>query len=121
MVIDDDEDMRHLLAEILRPFEFTVIPAETSEEGLNIALSHPPDVVLCDVMLPDAMGFETAQALNQHPVTSHVPVVLMTGYAYMRKHAGPGHSEVLLKPFQINDVITAIEDAMRKAPARVAA
>ena len=85
LVIDDDAKMRELVAQILEAFGFKVITAGTSQEGLNIAFSYPPSVVVCDVVLPDALGYETAQALRQHPATSGVPVVLMTGHPSMLK------------------------------------
>ena len=119
LVIDDDDQMRELVANILDTFGFTVIPAATSDEGLKAAARHVPDLVLCDVILPDALGFDTVKALNQLPATSHVPCVLMTGYPYMRQFGvangvGP-EFKLLLKPFSMSQIVDVVTHALRSA------
>jgi len=123
LVIDDDEKMRELVADILDAFGFRVISAATSEEGLAIAIMQIPDLVLCDVILPDALGFDTVKALNAHPATSSVPCVLMTGYPYMKQYganeaAANGATQefkLLLKPFSMNDIVDTVTQALRSA------
>src|ERR1043166_505743 len=92
LVIDDDDKLREFVSTTLESVGFKTLSAETSEKGLALAVMSPPDLGLCDIILPDALGFETAKALNQHPATSDIPVVLMTGYPYMRAQ-GAGRSE----------------------------
>ena len=115
LVIDDDEKVRELVADILEAFDFKVISAESSEEGLTLALEHKPDVVLCDVILPDALGFETVKVLHQHPATRSLPVVLMTGYPYMRHYRVDSSVKLLLKPFTMQSVVEAVKGAMSAA------
>jgi len=112
LVIDDDEKVRELVADILEAFDFKVIPAESSEEGLTQALEHKPDVILCDVILPDALGFETAKVLNQHPATGAIPVVLMTGFPYMRHYRLDPSVKLLMKPFSMQSVVAAVKEAL---------
>lgn len=124
LVIDDDEKMRELVADILDAFGFKVISAATSEEGLTIALMQVPDLVLCDVILPDAVGFDTMKALNEHPATSRVPVVMMTGYPYMKQFGGQQDGgkpdfKLLLKPFSMNDIVDTVTHALRSANVEV--
>lgn len=116
LVIDDDEKTRELVTDILEAFDFKVIPAENSEEGLTLALIDRPDVVLCDVMLPDSLGFETAKALSQHPSTSTVPIVLMTGYPYMQQFGSNPRWKLLLKPFSMSTMVEAINEALDSVP-----
>ena len=112
LVIDDDEKVRELVADILEAFDFKVIPAENSEEGLTYALEHKPDVILCDVILPDALGFETAKVLSQHPETAPIPVVLMTGFPYMRHYRLDQSVKLLMKPFSMQSVVAAVKEAL---------
>ena len=119
LVIDDDDKMRELVANILDTFGFTVIAAATSEEGLKTAALQVPDLILCDVILPDALGFDTVTALSELPATSHVPCVLMTGYPYMRQFNGGENSgsdyKLLLKPFSMNQIVDVVTQALRSA------
>ena len=64
LVIEDEDMMRAVVEEALYATGFNVITAGTLSDGLEIALAHPPDMVLCDVILPDGLGFETAHTLN---------------------------------------------------------
>jgi DNA-binding response OmpR family regulator len=115
LVIDDDEKMREIIASILDTFGFKVIPAATSDEGLRLAAMQVPDMILCDVILPDALGFDTVKALNQLPATSHVPCVLMTGYPYMRQVGAGPDFKLLLKPFSMNEIVDVVTRALRSA------
>ena len=120
LVVDDDEKVRELVADILEAFDFKVLPAESSEEALTYALEHKPDIILCDVILPDALGFETAKVLSQHPETAKIPVVMMTGFPYMRHYRMDPSIKLLLKPFSMQSVVAVIKEAlgvMEKVPA----
>lgn len=116
LVIDDDVKTRELVADVLEAFDFKVIPAENSKEGLTLALIDRPDVILCDIMLPDSLGFDTAKALNRHPSTATVPIVLMTGYPYMRRFESNPNWKLLLKPFSMSTVVEAVKEALNSAP-----
>lgn len=115
LVIDDDEKIRELITDILSAFEFRVIPAGTSEAGLETAREEHPDLVLCDVILPDAVGFDTARALKCDPRTSDVPVVFMTGFPYMTQFDAEGKSPVLLKPFSMAGIVEVVREALSKS------
>ena len=115
LVIDDDERLRDFVAAALEAVGFKTVAAETAEEGMSLAVLNPPDLVLCDVILPDALGFETARALNDHPATSSVPVVLMTGYPYMRTHGSGGQWRLLSKPFAMSSMLDTVAKALRTA------
>lgn len=112
MVVDDDEKVRELVADILEAFDFKVLPAESSEEALTYALQHKPDIILCDVILPDALGFETAKVLHQHPETAKIPVIMMTGFPYMRHYRLDPSIQLLLKPFSMQSIIAAVKESL---------
>lgn len=120
LVIDDDDKLREFVADTLEAAGFKTVAAETSEQGLALAVTDPPDLVLCDVILPDALGFETAKALNRHPVTRSIPVVLMTGYSYMRPNGPGAHWRLLSKPFSMNSMVQTVANALRTAACNAA-
>jgi DNA-binding response OmpR family regulator len=112
LIIDDDAKMRDLVADILRMYKFEPIVAATAEEGLQAAVVHRPDLVLCDVILPDSDGIETAKALKVSPTTSNIPVVLMTGYPYMQRY-NTGQWKLLLKPFSLKELLDTIRATLK--------
>lgn len=105
--------MRALVSATLSRFGFTVIVAPTSEDGLALAIAHPPTVVLCDVVLPDALGFDTVQCLKEHPATAHVPSVLFTGCPEMLNYALGENIKVLKKPFSTQEIIQMLTEAIQ--------
>ena len=117
LVIDDDPKMRELISEILEPFGFNVVQAESSEEGLTLAHIAAPDAVLCDLMLPDSLGFETAKALNQYPTTQNVPIIFITGFPYMEEYAINPNWKLLLKPFSMSTLVNTVKEAIASVPA----
>lgn len=115
LIIDDDERLRSFVTSALEAVGFKTCCAQTAQEGLSLAFMNPPDLVLCDVILPDALGFETARALNDHPATSNVPVVLMTGYPYMRNQGSASQWRLLSKPFSMNSMLHTVARVLRTA------
>jgi CheY-like chemotaxis protein len=91
--------------------------AETSEAGVAAAREERPDVVLCDVILPDAVGFDTVRALKDHPTTKDTPVVLMTGFPYMKQYNEKCSNLVLLKPFSMACIVETVREVLVKASA----
>ncbi len=115
LIIDDDEKLRAFVTSALEAVGFKTCCAQNAAEGLSLAFMNPPDLVLCDVILPDALGFETARALNDHPATSNIPVVLMTGYPYMRGNGASSQWRLLSKPFSMNSMLHTVAGALRSA------
>ena len=118
LVIDDEKNLCEMLEETLYASGFSVISAGTLKAGLEIALAQPPDLVLCDVMMPDGIGFDTARALNNHPVTRHVPVVMMTGNPDAQDHADAAARKLLLKPFALPSLMETVQQTVRSDLAR---
>jgi DNA-binding response OmpR family regulator len=96
LVVEDDPAMRLLITYNLEAAGFRVVGATTGQEGLQLAASESPDVVLLDVMLPDLGGFEVAERLR------HLPIVFMSARAAESdiergRHAGA--IDYVTKPF----------------------
>ncbi|MDA1122079.1 MAG: response regulator [Bacteroidetes bacterium] len=77
LVIEDDYDLRRFVTNSLNS-NYEVIEAENGEAGLNIAIEHLPDLIICDVMLPKMDGFEVTSILKEDFRTLHIPVIILT-------------------------------------------
>ena len=108
-IIDDDQVLSEAISETLGSLGYRVMCSENSEEGINLARKNRPNLILCDVVLPDAAGFDTVAALRSHPATSRVPVVLMTGFPYVSKYEGEGKCLLLLKPFSLEMLVDVVK------------
>jgi CheY-like chemotaxis protein len=112
LIIDDDESIRGLITDILEPFGFNVRAAATAEEGVQSAHEYPPDIILCDMILPDALGSEAVVKLRQDPILQNVPIIIVTGYPYLQKHAQHLNCTLLTKPFSMNDIVEKAREAV---------
>jgi len=79
LVVDDSATDRFFLTEMLETAGYRVIGAESGEECLTKVSANPPDLVLCDVVMPGLTGFQVTRTLTKNPATAHIPVVLCTG------------------------------------------
>ena len=79
LAIDDDPAARELVANALRPEGFDVVSAATGQEGLDLALQDPPDLVICDLLMPDMDGYEVVDQLHANETTKDVTILILTG------------------------------------------
>jgi CheY-like chemotaxis protein len=102
LVIDDEDDIRKLIQTCLEIMGgWQVITASSGNEGLSLAQVNRLDAILLDVMMPDLDGLSTFQKLQSNPITSNIPVILMTakGRFIEPKFTELGVKDVLNKPF----------------------
>jgi signal transduction histidine kinase/CheY-like chemotaxis protein len=78
LVVDDERTNRDLLVEVLEPAGFTVVAAAGGQEGIQLAKSERPDVVLLDLMMPDVTGFDVVEALRADAATAKIPIMVLT-------------------------------------------
>jgi len=78
LVIDDDELIGKIVRPILFSHGYSVLTAETGEDGLQIARNQKPDLILLDVILPGIKGREVCKLLKEDPQTAHIPIVFQT-------------------------------------------
>jgi two-component system cell cycle response regulator DivK len=81
LVVEDNERNLKLLRDVLEYAGYDVRAARTAEEGITLAVSEPPDLVLMDLQLPGIDGVEALRRLRESPRTAHVPVVAVTAQA----------------------------------------
>src|SRR5437870_1860980 len=105
LVIDDDLMVLRLLQEHLSKEGYEVRTVSQAEEGYAVAIKTPPDLILLDVNLPDATGFQMVGRFRKHPVTQAIPIIIMTGTARWPNQQAIGRrmgaNDYILKPFDV--------------------
>ncbi|MBE9093723.1 EAL domain-containing response regulator [Tychonema sp. LEGE 07203] len=122
LVIEDDRVIRENILKLLKAEGFEVTGEENGVQGLYTAVSNLPDVILCDVMMPELDGYGVLAALRSHPVTATVPFVFLTGKAErseMRQGMELGADDYLTKPFTKAELVGAVSSRLKKQAALV--
>jgi two-component system cell cycle response regulator DivK len=81
LVIEDHEDNRRILRDLLISADYEIIEAETAGEGVAAAKTHRPGLVLMDIQLPDFDGYEATRQIKSDPSLRQIPVIAVTSYA----------------------------------------
>lgn len=116
LVVDDEEDLRTMLAEHLEDEGYTVLTAGTGDEALALAQSRRLDVILLDVMMPGLSGFDLCTVLRDLPLTRTTPIIFLTAVVdNARKTMAMrlGATEYLTKPFKLREVTARVEGILR--------
>ncbi|MDQ2097049.1 MAG: EAL domain-containing response regulator [Tychonema bourrellyi B0820] len=120
LVIEDDYVIRENILKILKAEGFDVMGAENGMQGLSLAMSNLPDVILCDVLMPELNGYGVLMALRANPATATVPFVFLTGKAdraEIRQGMELGADDYLTKPFTKAELVGAIAIRLKKQEA----
>lgn len=126
LVIDDDARLRRQAAELLRAEGYEVIEAANGSAGVEAARQSPPDLVLCDITMPEMNGHRVLQALREDSRTAHLPFIFLTGWSEpqdLRTGMNLGADDYLVKPLAPEELIAAVRARLRRAeaaPARAA-
>jgi|SRR5262245_13786515 len=120
LVIDDHEDNRHILRDLLENASYEVIEAVTGEEGVVFAETHVPDLILMDIQLPDFDGYEATRRIKSMPAVRHVPVIAVTSYALSGdevKALRAGCDAYVTKPFSPRALLAKVKEYLEPATA----
>jgi putative two-component system response regulator len=116
LIVDDIEGNIILLRDLLEPEGYEVVSAPCGTVALERVAAHRPDVVLCDIRMPDQTGFEVCRALKADPVTRLIPVVLMTALSEQDDRVralDAGADDFLAKPFDPTELAARVRSLMR--------
>jgi len=117
LVIEDQEDVRENIVELLELSNYSVTSAADGKEGVKKALDSPPDLILCDIMMPGMDGYEVLYLLSKNPSTRALPFIFLTAKAEkqdFRKGMSMGADDYITKPFEEMDLLGAIERRLSK-------
>ncbi|KAA3435942.1 response regulator [Rufibacter hautae] len=117
LIIEDHIDIRESSTEILELSGYEVLQAPDGKAGVALALAHLPDLILCDIMMPELDGFGVLYLLHKNPDTANIPFVFLTAKAErgdIRKGMEMGADDYLTKPFDGMELLVAVESRLAK-------
>jgi anti-anti-sigma factor len=117
LAIEDDTKIRENIQEILELEGFDVLTAENGKIGVQLAQAHHPDLIICDVMMPELDGYDVLVALRQDPSTLKIPFIFLSAKATtadFRKGMSLGADDYLTKPFTPSELREAISIRLQK-------
>jgi len=117
LVIDDEAQIRKLLSITLQSFDYKVIEATTAKEGITAVSSHPPDLVLLDLGLPDQNGQDVLKHLREWYSNPIIILSVQSDEEDIMKALDNGANDYLVKPFRTGELVARIRSALRKAAA----
>ena len=118
LVIDDNKDIRENTAEILDLAGYKTFTAENGKKGVELALKEKPDVIVCDIMMPELDGYGVLHLLRKNPEASNIPFIFLTAKTErsdFRKGMEMGADDYVTKPFEDIELLNAIEMRLKKA------
>ena len=118
LIIEDEAPIRNNLERLLRAEGYAVVSAENGVKGVRAAAEHAPDLVLCDVLMPEMDGYGVLAALRQSAATASVPFIFLTASADRadrRLALAQGADDYVTKPFRLQDVLDAVERKLSTA------
>ncbi len=117
LVIEDNPEVRENLEEILELSNYEVATAENGKIGVEQAISDKPDLILCDVMMPELDGFGVLHILSKKPATSDIPFIFLTAKAEktdFRRGMNLGADDYITKPFDEEELLCRIKVSLRR-------
>lgn len=120
LIVDDEEDLRAMLREMLEP-HFEIIEAANGREALQRGMQDSPDLILLDLSIPEVAGTEVCRTLRGHPKTASIPIIMVTahGSPESRVHGlDTGADDYVVKPFHGGELLARIRARLREVEVR---
>lgn len=117
LVIEDEDSVRENILDLLEAEDFETIEAGNGRVGLNLATSEVPDLILCDLMLPEIDGYGVLTALREEPITAAIPFIFLTARSArtdFRLGMDLGADDYITKPFTRAELLSAISSRLAK-------
>jgi two-component system cell cycle response regulator DivK len=113
LVVEDHEDNRRILRDLLASAGFESLEAVTGEEGVSLAETERPDLILMDIQLPGLDGYEATRRIKANPALRQIPVIAVTSYALSGdevKAKDAGCDAYVAKPFSPRALLAKIRE-----------
>lgn len=117
LIIEDNNDIRESVVEILNLSGYSVFEADNGKKGTEIAIENKPDIILCDIMMPGMDGYGVFEILHANEEAKAIPFIFITAKSEridIRKGMEMGADDYLTKPFDDTELINAIESRLKK-------
>jgi len=118
LVIEDEPEMRRNITTLLRYYDYDPVAAENGRQGIETARREKPDLILCDVMMPELDGHAVLQALQADATLARIPFIFLTAKGEkddLRSGMNLGADDYLTKPVANADLVRAIEARLRRS------
>lgn len=117
LLIEDNDDIRNNTAEILELSNYNVIVAENGKIGVEKALEHRPDLIICDIMMPVLDGYGVLHAIHKNEAIKNTPFIFLTAKTErsdFRKGMELGADDYITKPFNGTELLNAVDSRLKK-------
>lgn len=117
LLIEDDFDIRTNTAEILELANYEVITAENGKIGVEKALLNKPDLIICDIMMPELDGYGVLHSIQRNEAIKNTPFIFLTAQAErldFRKGMEAGADDFITKPFEGSELLSAVDRRLKK-------
>jgi two-component system, OmpR family, alkaline phosphatase synthesis response regulator PhoP len=117
LVIEDEEQIRLNIQEILVLADFSVVTASDGVRGLNLAKVKLPNLIICDIMMPGMDGLEVLQNLRNDPQTANIPLIFLTAKSErddLRQGMNLGADDYITKPFEPREILQAVKARLER-------
>lgn len=121
LVIEDEPSVRSNILDLLDAEGFDVVSAENGLLGTLWALENLPDLIICDVMMPEVDGYDVVEKLRQDPVAAKIPLIFLTALsdrASIRQGMNLGADDYITKPFTRSELLEAIASRLARRATR---
>jgi CheY-like chemotaxis protein len=115
LVVEDNDNNRMLVRDVLHASGYRVVEAETAEDGLRMAAEQPPALILMDIQLPRMSGIEALQRLRADPATRAIPVIAVTASAMTqdrRQILAAGFDGYQPKPISVKGLLQTVREML---------
>jgi two-component system, cell cycle response regulator DivK len=116
LIIEDTEDNRRILRDLLTNAGFQLIEATDGEKGVAAAVAEKPDLILMDIQLPVINGYEATRRIKADPNLQHIPIIAVTSYALSGdeiKARNAGCDGYIAKPYSPRQILAMVRDFLR--------
>ena len=116
LLVEDQEDGRRIVRDLLASSDYALLEAKTGEDGLALAEREAPDLILMDIQLPGLDGYEVTRRIKMNAALSHIPIIAVTSYALSgdeQKAYAAGCDDYVAKPFSPRALMAKIREFLK--------
>ena len=116
LVVEDQEDNRQILRDLLGATDYQMVEAENGQEALEAVAKHKPDLILMDIQLPVMDGYEATRRIKSNPEWKAIPIIVVTSYALSgdaEKARAAGCDDYVTKPYSPRQLLAKIREYLK--------